>query len=47
MMNCSRSTSSMAERAMRAMSADWTTPSAKAGSVSERSVPNQPYSSGA
>ncbi len=36
----------MAERAMRAMSADCTTPSANAGSVSDRSVRSQPYSSG-
>ena len=46
MMNCSRRTSSILERVMRAMSADCTSPSAKAGMSSERSVLSQPYSSG-
>jgi len=45
-MYCSRSTSSIAERAIRAMSADWTIPSANAGRTSERSVLSKPYSSG-
>jgi hypothetical protein len=45
-MNCSRRTSSIDERAMRAISADCTRPSAKAGRTSERMVLSHPYSSG-
>ena len=45
-MYCSRSTSSMLERVIRAMRADWTRPSASAGMMSERRFSQSPPSSG-